>query len=309
MFTIASKVLAFLALASYSGCYVTCCEVGMNIFISWSGERSRFLANALKSLLRRTLQATRPFMSDSDIAAGVEWFGEVRTRLAASTFGIVCVTNENYQSPWLHFEAGALSNHLGGGSRVVPYLLDFEPAKLSTPLSMFQAKCFKRDDTLALLRSVNAATAEPLIHSRELDEQFDKWWLDFENDVMAIKATNAQPPKGPTQEELMTSISAQLSMLVQRIGGQQSPINVGLGPWNWTVSVTHNGEFKALTARRFAGHLAKMSGSQGHRLRTAINRFDVDLTCAELPPAKQIAELVDRFGKSTAVMIEGPLLD
>jgi len=39
-------------------------EMLHNVFISWSGERSKFIALALRKLLPMVLQASKPFMSE-----------------------------------------------------------------------------------------------------------------------------------------------------------------------------------------------------------------------------------------------------
>ena len=42
----------------------------MKVFISWSGTRSKALANALHKWLPMVLQYVEPWVSDSDIDAG-----------------------------------------------------------------------------------------------------------------------------------------------------------------------------------------------------------------------------------------------
>ena len=50
----------------------------------------------------------------------------------------MCVTRENYLTPWINFEAGALSKAFGH-ARVVPRLLDMPISDLTGPLVQFQA--------------------------------------------------------------------------------------------------------------------------------------------------------------------------
>ena len=42
----------------------------MKVFISWSGERSKQMAAALKEWLPTAIQYLEPWMSDTDIHAG-----------------------------------------------------------------------------------------------------------------------------------------------------------------------------------------------------------------------------------------------
>lgn len=45
----------------------------MKVFISWSGKRSKAMANALKEWIPLIVQHAEPFVSDKDISAGDRW--------------------------------------------------------------------------------------------------------------------------------------------------------------------------------------------------------------------------------------------
>src|SRR4029078_7974867 len=111
----------------------------MKIFISWSGERSQDLAEALREWLPMVLHYVAPWLSHSDIAAGERWADKVAKELEASKLGIICVTRENVGSPWILFEAGALTKFVQE-ARVIPLLLDIEFKDITGPLAQFQAK-------------------------------------------------------------------------------------------------------------------------------------------------------------------------
>jgi len=90
----------------------------MSIFISWSGDRSHAIARGIKKLLLATVRTLRDedvFISDQ-IEKGMAWFDAIAEELQRSQVGIVCLTPENLQSPWLHFEAGALARRMTEGS-------------------------------------------------------------------------------------------------------------------------------------------------------------------------------------------------
>src|SRR5262245_43236095 len=110
----------------------------MRVFISFSGDRSAKVASIIREWLPKVIQATRPWMSETDIEKGTRWVSEISGVLAEAAVGIICVTPENIHSPWLAFEAGALSKALSA-SRVCTYLFDLSPANLPFPLAMFQA--------------------------------------------------------------------------------------------------------------------------------------------------------------------------
>ena len=67
----------------------------MKVFISWSGPRSRHLAEALRNWLPKVIQSLEPWMSDADISAGARWLSEVSTVLGDAKVGILCVTPES----------------------------------------------------------------------------------------------------------------------------------------------------------------------------------------------------------------------
>ncbi len=81
----------------------------MKVFISWSGDESRQIAEALRDWLATLSESVEPYMSARDNEAGVRWNSVISGELERSDFGILCVTPTNLQAPWLLFEAGALS--------------------------------------------------------------------------------------------------------------------------------------------------------------------------------------------------------
>ena len=66
------------------------------------------------------IQAIKPYISSEDIAEGARWSTEIAKELESSNFGIIFVTKENVHSPWINFEAGALSREIEK-SHVTPW--------------------------------------------------------------------------------------------------------------------------------------------------------------------------------------------
>jgi hypothetical protein len=79
----------------------------MDVFISWSGERSRAAAEALRSWLPKIINAIKPWLSSEDIDKGSRWGTDVASRLETAKAGIICLTPGNLHSDWILFEAGA----------------------------------------------------------------------------------------------------------------------------------------------------------------------------------------------------------
>ncbi len=131
----------------------------MKVFISWSGERSKKVAEALREWLPNVIQAIDPWMSSEDIEKGGRWYVDIVSELESSYYGIICLTSDNIESPWIHFEAGALSKSMEK-SRVCPYLFHIDPSIIKGPLVLFQAAKSTKEDTKKLLHSINQALAE-----------------------------------------------------------------------------------------------------------------------------------------------------
>ena len=161
------------------------------IFVSWSGERSRSAALGLKSLLLDVLGESLDVFISANMEPGVVWVQELGRELEGSDFGILCLTQDNIQSSWLLFEAGAIAKNFGA-ARVVPYLID--DSVLTGPLSQFQHVRANHQGTLRLLESINALRETPTQLDR-LRRRFDKWWADLEQ-TLANLPTVAHPGVG-----------------------------------------------------------------------------------------------------------------
>ncbi len=179
----------------------------MKVFISWSGERSKALATALYSWLPVVIQSIEPWMSRESIGAGQRWNTEIAESLDVAQFGIVCVTRENRDAPWLLFEAGALAKQLN--TRVVPILLGLDARDVEHPIGQFQLKKAERDGIFELLESMNQVSETPLSPER-LQQAFAGQWLNLENSLAAIPAAppSAKPVRSSDEilEELVNTV-------------------------------------------------------------------------------------------------------
>ena len=182
----------------------------MKVFLSWSGERSRALGQALRDWLPLVLQYVNPWLSDKDIAAGGRWSLAVGKELEAADFGILCLTRENLDAPWILFEAGALSKTVEA-SAVCPYLFDLDVSELSGPFSQFQAKKSDRAGTLDLIRAINAQASNALDSVRLL-QVFEGLWGNFHEQINSIpkRSEETKPARSHLEvlEDLVTSVRA-----------------------------------------------------------------------------------------------------
>lgn len=170
----------------------------MKIFISWSGNASRAVAVALRDWLPSVLQIVEPYVSSEDIEKGARWSAEIAQQLNDTAFGIICVTKDNVGSPWLNFEAGALSKSVDT-SRVSPFLLDLRPADLVGPLSQFQATLPQLEDVTRLLTSINSSCERPVNETR-LGKTVEMWWPALEEQLGATRSEDGPAEAEPQRE-------------------------------------------------------------------------------------------------------------
>jgi len=179
--------------------------MAMRIFTSWSGERSKAAALGLKSLLQDLFEdAVQVFVSDH-ISPGEAWAQRLGTELERSEYGILCLTQDNFQAPWLLFEAGAIAKKFGT-SRIVPYLIEALPlAAERSPLAQFQHVRADRDGTHRLVEAINNIRETPKPMDR-LERSFAKWWPDLEQTLNSLQTSKGAQPVDRSDRELLEAI-------------------------------------------------------------------------------------------------------
>ena len=170
----------------------------MKVFISWSGDKSKAVAQALHDWLPSVIQEAEPFMSSKDIEPGVRWPTEIPRRLENTTYGIICVTHDNQRNQWLNFEAGALAKAVDE-SRVVPLAIDLKPSDIEPPLGHFQAQEATEDGIRTIVRAINTACEQSLEDVR-VEKVFAKWWPDLSSKFQAIEE-GTPGPAGDTRKD------------------------------------------------------------------------------------------------------------
>lgn len=162
----------------------------MRVFLSWSGQQSHDMAQALNEWLPHVINAVKPWLSSQDIDKGARWFEEIGNTLQESSFGILCLTADNIKAPWILFEAGALSKSLGQ-SKVCPLLTNIKNADLQGPLAQFNTAGVSKEEILKLLKSLNSnLNADQARTESQLDEAFSVWWPKLEAKIESIVNVN-----------------------------------------------------------------------------------------------------------------------
>lgn len=163
----------------------------MKVFMSWSGVRSKVAAELLCDWTKCVIQASRPWISTRGIDRGALWFSEINNELKDTAVGIVCLTHENKDKPWILFEAGALAKGLST-SRVCTFLVDLQSKDLQDPLAQFNHTLPTRDGLWSLVVTLNSSLESGALDERILRDVFDTYWPKFEEKFSALLARYPQ---------------------------------------------------------------------------------------------------------------------
>jgi hypothetical protein len=174
----------------------------METFISWSGPRSKAVAEAIRQWLPKVVQSARPWMSGEDISAGARWLTDVSSMLNNAKVGIICITPENQHNPWLLFEAGALSRTLDQ-TKVCALAFGMTPGQIKGPLSQFQGNELNRVGIGRVLKTINESlNSDREISPPELEEIIDVWWPKLNERLRAIPPVSEPTPVRGVDDQL-----------------------------------------------------------------------------------------------------------
>lgn len=151
----------------------------MKVFMSWSGLRSKLTAELLHDWIKCVIQAAQPWISSKGIERGALWFSEINNELKDTSVGVICLTAENKNAPWILFEAGALAKGLVN-SRVCTFLVDLESADLQPPLAQFNHTFPTNESMWSLVATINNALGASSLEISVLRRVFDTYWPQFE---------------------------------------------------------------------------------------------------------------------------------
>ncbi len=176
----------------------------MNIFLAWSGPRSKAIATALHGWLPTIIQASKPWMSDLDVDKGRRWEPDIADKLSETDFGIVCLTPDNLSSTYIHFEAGAVAKALDK-SRLWTFLYELSPADVKQPLGAFQHTKFTKEEVRKLLASINNQIPNP-IPEKTLDKIYDSLWPIFQKEMKNVPKPSSPKKAERADRELLEEI-------------------------------------------------------------------------------------------------------
>jgi hypothetical protein len=156
----------------------------MKVFISWSGQTSKNIAEIFRQWIPSVIQSIKPYYSPDDITKGTRWGTEIAKELDESKIGIICLTKDNLQSPWIMFEAGALSKNIDT-SKVCPLLFDVDPTDIQGPLIQFQAAKFNKEEMKKVVKMMNNELGELALATEVFENVFEMWWPKLNEKIEA----------------------------------------------------------------------------------------------------------------------------
>lgn len=210
----------------------------MKIFISWSGKKSEEVAKVLKKWIPCVIQSAEPYFSSADIDKGSRWSSAIAKELESSSFGILVVTKDNLTSPWLNFEAGALSKTIAE-AKVCPLLVDLKPIDVpkDSPILQFQMATSTKKDIFKIFESINSNLGDVKIDTEVLNTTFESFWGKMEEGFKSIDdsilSANIEPT--PT-DQIIELLRYQQNIL-------RNPDN--LLPREYIIDILNSAEFKS----------------------------------------------------------------
>lgn len=176
------------------------------------------IAELIKKFIPKVIQSAKPYYTPDDIEKGLKWETEINQKLAECSIGLICLTKDNTDKPWILFEAGALSNRLDK-AKVCPVLFGIKKSEITGPLSTFQLTEFTKNDFLKLLKSINKSLEENQIDETNLNEIYEAFYPKLEENIQDIiknndSAIETKPKRKDREilEEILLLVRRQVSL-------------------------------------------------------------------------------------------------
>ncbi len=167
----------------------------MKVFITWSGERSREVAEIFNEYIPTIIQGCETFFSE-DMDKGSVWFPRLGEELEECDIGLICLTPENLSEDWILFETGALLSLEEDESKVCPFLYDLDTDTLEDPLYQFNAIHNEKEDIKRFFRTIKDNMDDPL-EDDVFDRTFERFWDNIREGLEDISG----PPEDYEYEE------------------------------------------------------------------------------------------------------------
>lgn len=193
----------------------------MKVFFCWSGAKSKTVAECLGSWIGQVIQAVEPWIS-TGITKGKRWQLEIGDYLEEAGAGVVCLTRDNVNSPWIHYESGALAKTKE--TVLCTFLLNLEETDIKEPLSWFQNTKAKKDDIRKLIHDLNKKAGDAgdrRLPDKVVNELFDINWprLDDKLQEISQEEETIAPVRteGEMIQETLLTVREIMALLQERL--------------------------------------------------------------------------------------------
>lgn len=146
----------------------------IKVFLSWSNDLTRFVAEQFYQRLRTVLGGkAEPFLS-SHMVGGDRSFNKMLDALRISDYGLVFLSRDELNPPWVVFEAGAVECNRKC-STVIPVTVGFSPGQTEPPLRpLRQAVSIFDENSIRQIFSVICQKAKG--DSVQVEDGFSEWF-------------------------------------------------------------------------------------------------------------------------------------
>lgn len=159
----------------------------------------------LQTWLKCVIQASEPWIS-LDIDRGELWFSKILVSLSNAKFGIICLTPENKDQPWILFEAGAIAKGVSD-NRVCTLLIDLKPTDVENPLAQFNhTLAYEKESMWELIKTINKELKDKSLPGQTLATVFETYWPQFTQQYKEIVKTESPKLNKRSSDDLMTEI-------------------------------------------------------------------------------------------------------
>lgn len=268
----------------------------MKIFLSWSGERSQKVAQLLDEWLSCVMQTCTPWISTKGIESGSIWFNEIQSQLQDTSTGIVCLTPENKNNPWILFEAGALTKGLSD-SRVCTLLIGLTPSDVTGPLAQLNHTVINKVSIYNLFRTVNSRLSAPL-EEKIFDRAFNTYWDEFSKQLLNIEQLqpdDAPEPDKRTGEDMLGEVLELTRHLSNRVNSLEK--NISIATVNTNNAILSNKELKSGFARPLRSNIIESEPTLSEKFlkKIANEHANVFIAAQNNIPNSQNADNKDNY--------------
>ncbi len=166
------------------------------IFISWSGQSGKIIAQAVSRAIKLMIPSADVFMAKVDINKGKDWRETLENRLLDAVFGLFIITPSMGNPEWLAFEAGAITQAASNNTKIQIFPLIFDgidgnsrvPADVPKYIEDKQFTRFEEDEwkTLFDLFYIDSDSRDSRKKERDHD-LFKLVWKDLKSEISKIQ--------------------------------------------------------------------------------------------------------------------------